>query len=48
MIERRGFRVLRNRLVAGACPMCAAPMPGRWDPKLEGAGRTHGIPLPVL
>jgi pyruvate formate lyase activating enzyme len=30
VIERRGFRVLRNRLRGGACPECAAPIPGVW------------------
>jgi len=34
-IERRGFRVLRNRLTEdGACPHCAARIPGVW----------HGLP----
>ena len=48
LIERRGFRVLSNRLVDGACPRCATTIPGRWDAKVEGTSRTHGIPLPVL
>ncbi len=48
MIERIGFRVRRNRLAEGACPRCATPIPGRWDPKVEGTTRTHGIPLPVF
>lgn len=48
LVERRGFRVLANRLVAGACPRCATKIPGRWDAKVEGTTRTHGIPLPVL
>jgi len=48
LIERFGFRIIRNRLVAGACPRCAAPIPGRWDAKVEGTTRTHGIPLPVV
>jgi pyruvate formate lyase activating enzyme len=31
VIERRGFRVLRNRLaVGGACPGCGAAIPGFW------------------
>jgi pyruvate formate lyase activating enzyme len=31
VIERRGFRVLRNRLTAdGKCPECAAAIPGVW------------------
>lgn len=48
VIERHGFRVIRNRLVGGACPNCDAPVPGRWNPAVEGKTRTHGIPLPVL
>ena len=48
LIERFGFRVLENRLVSGACPRCATPIPGRWDARVEGTTRTHGIPLPVL
>ena len=48
VIERRGFRVLANRLVEGACPKCATAIPGRWDGSAEGTTRTHGIPLPVL
>src|SRR2546426_12154509 len=48
VIERFGFRVLKNHLVAGACPRCATPIPGRWDEKVEGTTRTHGIPLPVV
>ena len=31
VVERRGFRVLRNRLTEeGRCPDCAAPLPGVW------------------
>ena len=48
LIERFGFRVLENRLAAGACPRCATPIPGRWDTRVEGTTRTHGIPLPVI
>jgi len=48
LIERFGFRVLKNRLVSGACPRCATPVPGRWDARVEGTTRTHGIPLPVI
>jgi pyruvate formate lyase activating enzyme len=48
VIERRGFRVLANRLVEGACPTCGTVIPGRWDGKAEGTTRTHGFPLPVL
>jgi len=48
VIERFGFRVRKNRLVEGACPKCQTPIPGRWDPKVEGTTRTNGIPLPVF
>jgi len=48
LIERSSFRVLKNRLERGACPTCATPIPGRWDSKVEGTTRTHGIPLPVV
>jgi len=30
LIERAGFRLLRNRLAAGACPDCGRAIPGRW------------------
>jgi pyruvate formate lyase activating enzyme len=31
VVQRRGFRVLRNRLTEdGRCPDCAAPLPGVW------------------
>jgi pyruvate formate lyase activating enzyme len=30
VIERRGFRVLRNRLNGGECPRCGARIPGVW------------------
>jgi len=48
VVERFGFQVIKNRLVAGACPRCSAPIPGRWNAEVEGTTRTHGIPLPVL
>jgi pyruvate formate lyase activating enzyme len=48
LIERVGFRVRANRLVNGACPRCAAPIPGRWNAAVEGTTRTNGVPLPVL
>ena len=34
LIERRGFRVLANRLKSGHCPDCGAAVPGVW-----GSGR---------
>ncbi len=30
LIERRGFRVLTNRIADGRCPDCSAPIPGVW------------------
>jgi pyruvate formate lyase activating enzyme len=48
VIERRGFRVLSNRLHDGGCPRCETPVPGRWDARVEGSSRTRGVPLPVL
>jgi pyruvate formate lyase activating enzyme len=31
LIERFGFRVLKNRINAGACPECDREIPGRWS-----------------
>jgi len=31
LIERRGFRVIRNRLRSGACPGCRRRIPGVWS-----------------
>ena len=39
--------IVRNRLRGGACPDCTTPIPGRWDARVEGTTRTHGVPLPV-
>ena len=46
VIERHGFRVLRNSLTAqGACPDCGAAIPGVWGAvprhRSEGAGLLH-------
>jgi pyruvate formate lyase activating enzyme len=45
LIERRGFRVLRNRLRAGSCPGCGAAIPGVWTdhapPSSHHAGLVH-------
>jgi pyruvate formate lyase activating enzyme len=31
LVERRGFRIVRNELgAAGICPACRTPIPGRW------------------
>ena len=31
LIERSGFRVLKNRIHNGACPDCLTTIPGRWE-----------------
>ena len=31
LIERYGFRVLKNRIKDGACPQCARQIPGVWE-----------------
>jgi len=31
LIERYGFRVLKNRITAGGCPECGTSISGRWD-----------------
>jgi pyruvate formate lyase activating enzyme len=36
LIERYGFRVLRNRVADGRCPRCAGAIPGFW--KMPAAG----------
>jgi AmmeMemoRadiSam system radical SAM enzyme len=37
LIERYGFRVLRNRVADGRCPKCARTIPGFWE--MPAAGR---------
>ncbi len=40
LVERRGFRVLRNRLSeTGECPDCGAKIPGRWTTPPGRSGR---------
>ena len=31
VIERKGFRILKNVLTAGACPACRRGIPGIWS-----------------
>ena len=31
LVERHGFRVLKNRIKDGACPDCGREIPGRWS-----------------
>ncbi|HJT87456.1 MAG TPA: AmmeMemoRadiSam system radical SAM enzyme [Bryobacteraceae bacterium] len=46
VIERYGFRVLRNRVTAeGDCPDCAAPLPGVWE---TAAPRPHREPADLI
>jgi len=42
LIERYGFRVLRNRLKAGSCPDCGANIPGCWDNGSTGVHSNDG------
>jgi pyruvate formate lyase activating enzyme len=37
LIERYGFRILKNRIKDGACPQCARKIPGVWE---AGEART--------
>ena len=37
LIERFGFRVMSNRIKAGACPECETSIPGRWDDATDGS-----------
>jgi pyruvate formate lyase activating enzyme len=32
LVERRGFRVLANRIPDGVCPSCRVSVPGFWEP----------------
>jgi pyruvate formate lyase activating enzyme len=38
LIERRGFRVIANRLAGGACPGCGEPIPGVWTAPSPAGG----------
>jgi pyruvate formate lyase activating enzyme len=31
IVERYGFRILKNRIQNGACPECGRKIPGRWS-----------------
>ena len=31
LIERHGYRILKNRIRAGSCPDCARAIPGFWE-----------------
>jgi pyruvate formate lyase activating enzyme len=45
VVERRGFRVLRNRVSArGGCPVCGRAIPGIWGtPAVKAAGDAAGL-----
>ncbi|MEK6322535.1 MAG: AmmeMemoRadiSam system radical SAM enzyme [Acidobacteriota bacterium] len=43
LIERYGFRVLSNRIKAGACPECETSIPGRWDNASNGSKVRAGL-----
>jgi len=37
LITRYGYLIQDYRLTPqGACPACAVPLPGRWNPRFEG------------
>ena len=44
LIRRRGFLVLENRMRGSACPECAEPIPGVWEP--DPPSRTAGLGIP--
>jgi pyruvate formate lyase activating enzyme len=44
LVERRGFRVLRNRVSPeGACPDCGCVIPGIWDTPARRAAEAAGL-----
>jgi pyruvate formate lyase activating enzyme len=46
LIERVGYRILKNRLDAGSCPECARPIAGFWEPqaaRLDRTGDTRAV-----
>lgn len=48
LIERRGFRVLKNGMKAGRCPDCDAQIPGVWEVEAPRQSVGPGIPRPAL
>ncbi len=38
LIERHGFRILKNRIKDGACPQCERKIPGAWDRSATRSG----------
>ena len=47
LIERWGFRVLRSRVVEGACPDCETAIPGRWEPAVTNQ-RKSASPFRII
>ena len=46
VVERRGFRVVRNSLAPdGSCPSCGVRIPGLWTPPARPAAVDAGAPL---
>ena len=43
LIERYGFRILKNRMRAGGCPECGTNIPGRWETRSEASRYTPGL-----
>jgi len=44
VVERRGFRVLRNRLTEdGRCPECGAQVPGVWSGQPRATAERHAL-----
>ena len=47
LIERIGFRIMKNRIRDGECPDCGRGIPGRWD-STTTIQRKRISPLKVL
>jgi len=49
LIERHGFRILKNALKTGACPSCGLGLPGRWEQSsTEGRGSEKVVEVASL
>lgn len=47
LIERRGFRILQNRMDGTKCPACAMEIPGIWEAQPPRRGKDSGFPRRV-
>jgi pyruvate formate lyase activating enzyme len=47
LIQRRGFRVLKNTMTGNTCPECATPIPGVFEKHPPRKSTGSGIPMPV-